>query len=434
MLRLLVVWCLFFAPNVFAACTQTYLIYAGSALPIRRPGYAVEDLSAACTALNPIYLAANTPVYGLTTDTATGAPGARSYCGYWSGSNFITLNTVPVHSNRAFVTPAGTTVWTNTDPACTAPVTCPEGQSPDPDTGACSCDSGKSVGGQMITGDGYKGCKGGCSVLLQSGWYDKTANTTWGYNWTQTGSACTASDVPVLSPTDPKVTDAQKCPVGQCPGTVNGQSVCVACAAPKEAGTTKDTTKEVSTPASGASSVSSSSSSGTSTTKCVGDQCTTTTTTTTVNPDGSKSDKTSTKDQPKSDFCADNPTSSICKEGNWGGTCASGFTCDGDAVQCAQAKAAYELKCALTEKDDDSIGKYNTLKSEGLAGLSIPGVNIEPPAVEAFGTCPLNDFNFDLGFGPIAFQLSQVCPYLEVIHRVVSSFGVLFWIMIVFVR
>lgn len=313
----------------------------------------------------------------------------------------------------------------------------------DPDTGVCSCDSGKSVGGQMITGDGYKGCKGGCSVLLQSGWYDKASNTTWGYNWTQTGSACTASDVPVLNPTDPKVTDAQKCPVGQCPGTLNGQSVCVACSAPKEAGTTKDTTKEVNTPASGASSASSSSSSGSSSTKCVGDTCTTTTTTTTVNPDGSKSDKTTTKEQPKQDFCTDNPKSSICSSGTWGGTCGS-FSCDGDAVQCAQAKGAWELACSLKVESTDTTVQAGTAAmaktDESSIKAQLAGANTaldlasRLDSTSLFGTpgaCP-SDVTLTTGIGALVLPFSSLCPQLNLIGVAMMGLAYLIAAFVVF--
>jgi len=141
-----------------------------------------------------------------------------------------------------------------TQKKCVAPVpTCEPGQSVDPSTNTCECDSGYDVGGQMVTGDHYKGCKSGCSVLLQSGWYDKTSNVTWGHSWKNTGSKCQASDVPVLSPTDPKVQDAKRCPVGQCPGTQNGTSVCVPCENPKQTDKTTSTETKSETP-SGASS------------------------------------------------------------------------------------------------------------------------------------------------------------------------------------
>lgn len=316
-------------------------------------------------------------------------------------------------------------------------VTCPSNQELDPDTHTCECKSIPNAGSHMVTGDVFQGCNSGCSMLLQSGWYDKTANTTFG-NWSQTGSVCTAGEPSVLSANDPKVEAAKQCTPGTCPGTVNGQSVCVPCDKSKETGTgTK--TESSSTTASGASTpgASSTSSESTSTrTECSNGSCTTSETTTVTGPNGDKTEKTTNTTEPQSDYCTRNPKADVCKgtESSWGGSCESGFTCDGDAVQCAQARASYELRCKITETDSEVIGKYNALKAEGLEGLHLPAMNITPPTPEAFGACPIQDVTIDLGFGPMPFPLSYVCPYLEVIHRVVTSFGALFWLLIVFLK
>lgn len=293
---------------------------------------------------------------------------------------------------------------------------CPSGQSIDPATNSCTCNSDYSVGGQMIQGDGYQGCTGGCTVILQSGWYDKAANVTWGYNWKQTGRKCAASDTPTLGSSDPKVLDAKKCGSGLCPGTVNGQSVCVACSNPKETTTTKDSSTEVKTPTSGASSATSSSSSSSSSTKCTGDTCTTTTTTTTVNPDGSKLDKTSTKEQPKQDFCTDNPKSAICAQGTWGGSCGS-FSCDGDAVQCAQAQAAWKSACALDiDSTDTKAVAGNAALSAGVRSAEHPGNNPDLKPFSAslnttnpYGaSCPA-DFSLNAYGHSVVVPLSSAC-------------------------
>lgn len=324
------------------------------------------------------------------------------------------------------------------DGVATCPdVTCPPNKEIDPDTQLCTCKSLPNAGSFMVSGDVFQGCNSGCGMLLQSGWYDKTSNTTWG-SWSQTGSACTAGEPSVLSSNDPKVEAAKQCAAGTCPGTVNGQSVCVPCDKSKETGTgTK--TESSSTTASGASTpgTSSTSSESTSTrTECSNGSCTTTETTTVTGPNGDKTDKTTTTSEPQSDYCTRNPRADVCKgtESSWGGSCESGFTCDGDAVQCAQARASYELRCKITETDSEVIGKYNALKAEGLEGLHLPAMNITPPTPEAFGACPIQDVTIDLGFGPMPFPLSYVCPYLEVIHRVVTSFGALFWLLIVFLK
>lgn len=330
------------------------------------------------------------------------------------------------------------------DPAaCNSPVQCPSGQTRDSASNTCLCDSGFNPGGQMVTGDVYTACYSGCTLLLTKGWYDSKLNKTWGYGWTQTGSKCSVSDNPVLGNSDADSQAASKCGVGLCPGTVNGQSVCVACSAPKETTTTKDSSQEVNTPSSGASSASTSTTSGTSSTKCDGDKCTTTTTTTTVNPDGSKSDKTTTKEEPKQDFCTDNPKSSICSQGTWGGSCGS-FSCDGDAVQCAQAKGSWELACSLkVEQTDATVQAGNAaisrtdeavIKSQ-LAGASVAfDLASRLDSTALFGTpgaCPA-DATVSLSTGPVTLPFSRMCGQLNLIGVAMMGLAYLIAAFIVF--
>lgn len=82
----------------------------------------------------------------------------------------------------------------------------------------------------------------------------------------------------------------------------------------------------------------------------------TTTTKTTNNPDGSTTTtetssetKSGTESKPNdmAGFCKENPEAAVCGDGgSWSGSCA-GFTCGGDPVQCAQAQAAWQLKCSM---------------------------------------------------------------------------------------
>ena len=95
---------------------------------------------------------------------------------------------------------------------------------------------------------------------------------------------------------------------------------------------------------------------------------TTTTTVTNTAADGTKSTTSTTTatnpgsptgQDPVKDFCAQNPTAPMCKIadicdtrpdipmckiGTWGGTCTA-FTCDGDAIQCAQAQGIWKANC-----------------------------------------------------------------------------------------
>ena len=196
----------------------------------------------------------------------------------------------------------------------------------------------------------------------------------------------------------------------------------------------------MSTPASGASSATSSTSSGSSTTKCEGDKCTTTTTTTTTNPDGSKTDKTSTKEQPKSDFCTDNPRSAICKEGGtWGGSCGS-FSCDGDAVTCAIAQASWKSACALDiEPTDSKVQAGNTALSGGDLPAGHPGNNPSSSVFTAnldqtnpYGsTCPA-DIPLNVMGNVVFIPLSSACDTFRLMGQVAVAFTLLAAAFVIF--
>lgn len=88
----------------------------------------------------------------------------------------------------------------------------------------------------------------------------------------------------------------------------------------------------------------------------------TTNTKTTTNPDGSTTttetsseSKSGTEEKPNdmAGFCKENPEAAVCGDGgSWAGGCGS-FTCGGDPVQCAQARAAAEIQCKLEIGGDD---------------------------------------------------------------------------------
>lgn len=327
---------------------------------------------------------------------------------------------------------------------CKVKPTCVAGTTYDAATNTCPCDSGYEVGGQMVAGDVFTACKGGCKLLLYSGWYDKTQNLTWGYDWKQTGSSCTVSDAAVKSPTDPAVQDAKRCPVGQCPGTLNGASICVPCESPKQTDKTSSTETTSETPSGASSPVSTSTKTETSDTRtsCTGDQCTTQRDITTTNPDGSKTTKTESKTEPKSDYCTDNPKAPVCKgdEGSWGGTCAGGFQCEGSAVECAIAQASWKSACA-TEIDptDSKVTTGNAAMSAGDRPGDHPA---NSPATSAFSAnldqtnpygseCPA-DMPLDVMGQSFSIPLSHACGSFRFMGQIVVAFSLFAAAFIVF--
>lgn len=101
-------------------------------------------------------------------------------------------------------------------------------------------------------------------------------------------------------------------------------------------------------------------------TTCQGKTCTTEKTTTNTPSGGGSSTviNSSTVVQSKEDYCKSNANSAQCnssangqedgKGGNFGGSCDGGFTCEGDALQCAQVREQYKRNCEMMDKDKDA--------------------------------------------------------------------------------
>lgn len=238
--------------------------------------------------------------------------------------------------------------------------------------------------------------------------------------FTSNGTAC-SGDGGGPSPPEPEPAppdDASCVSKGQCPGTINGTKVCVPCSS-----------KEGTTSESGSSSGSGTDSSGnptgdtgtTNTTKettanCTNGSCNTTTTTTVTNPDGSTTTTTETEAKPQADFCKANPGHIVCKgedEGTWGGVCGN-FQCTGDAVQCAQAKEAAALRCALTVDPGSPLVATAEAAVTGASGVTTFGVTV--PGFDSTnpysGTCPV-DVHVSVSGMSFTIPLSQTCPYIQ---------------------
>ncbi|AIJ45427.1 hypothetical protein O987_06345 [Comamonas testosteroni TK102] len=104
-------------------------------------------------------------------------------------------------------------------------------------------------------------------------------------------------------------------------------------------------------------------------TTCKGNTCTTEKTTTNTTTNNTSSSSTTTKTESKEDYCKANASAAQCKddeekEGSFGGSCQSGFTCEGDALQCAQLKEQHKRNCEMMEKDTDA----NSLTNKALNG------------------------------------------------------------------
>lgn len=170
-------------------------------------------------------------------------------------------------------------------------------------------------------------------------------------------------------------------------GTVNGVSVCVP--RQKENGVETGGTNTTTT------------NDGTNTTKkvddsktvCVAGKCTTTTTTTTTitnNTTGASTTTTGTNavETGRDDFCKSNPKNAQCdgtgtkpgsgsgggngdgegegdgEQSSFGGSCAAGFSCEGDAIQCAIARQQHMRACKLFDDESPESNLYRDNKAK----------------------------------------------------------------------
>lgn len=224
---------------------------------------------------------------------------------------------------------------------------------------------------------------------------------------------------------------------GQTWGYVNGVGVCV----PRGTPGAKPTSSQ-----------------GSSTTT-EGESESTTTITTQTNADGSITVTTQTGEQVKVQtgsrdvICAQSPTLPVCSatasgsggkgegdESAWGGSCLAGFTCSGDAVQCAIAREQHIRNCELHKETDESA-----LYASALSGND-PGLDALNP--DNRETVELGDVIDDAGFlaascvedlqvsvmgSPFTVPFSVLCPYLELMGAVVVAFSMIAAARIVFV-
>lgn len=240
-------------------------------------------------------------------------------------------------------------------------------------------------------GGGY--CISGCKYDLY-GWegYDKQSNMSAARGYMKgSGQSCSPTNPPKTD--DPGVPGATSdsspspsaCKVGDVPytGTVNGKTVTVCGAPSKTSGTQTETTTNSSsttTNNNGTQTTSTTNTGDSKTTKttCENGTCTTTTTSSSSSgggsgtSGGSSSSGTQTKTESQESFCKANPQALVCKqqdESSFGGSCGA-FSCSGDAVQCAQARAAHDLLCEVKLSDTDP----NVMAGKAAAsGVLVPG-------------------------------------------------------------
>jgi len=288
----------------------------------------------------------------------------------------------------------------------------------------------------------------GCKVT-----FDKQSAVNYGTdaapNWVSEGEfdfasngqtvdqSCTLGPGETPKPAPPK----EKCPNGYT-GTVNGVEVCVNKRPDSGVGDdTKETeendgtdTKKTKTD---------------SRTECKNGVCTTTTTTTITTTNNSTGASTTTSNttvstQGQKGFCAENPGVKICDTGEddgsaFGGSCGSGFTCEGDAIQCAIAQEQHRRACKLFDDTSEESQLYQSNKGkEGNQTTNLPGnetVNIAGriDSSDALGasSAGIADLNVTVLGESITLPFSMLNPYLSALGNLLLAVSFLLALRIV---
>jgi hypothetical protein len=249
-------------------------------------------------------------------------------------------------------------------------------------------------------------------------------------------TTATSPGSPASAPGSSKAS-TDPCPVGQLAGQVNGSTVCYTPApdvpvvkkvsdgttVTNPDGSTTTTTNTTTTTCTGAGSCSSTVSTVTSSVPAGGGTATSTTT-----------QKVSTCTVGQAGCNGTEPASGFL------GSCAQGFSCTGDAVMCATARAANDLKCNFFDKTPAEQAIYN---STVAAGTSTTGLGTETTAISSAnfdqtnllpgGSCVADKTVTVMG-RPFVVQLSLVCPSLTLLGNLGVALSLLTAMMIVFRR
>ena len=349
------------------------------------------------------------------------------------------------------------------DPPCEAPNVIKDGVCGPPDPPKCNYPPGAPMPDtlfQMGGGANYKGgyiCYLNCEAVPDMRGQKDGKWFHWG-PYTSTGATCANStgdstggqptpdnpdgvppppdpDAPPRDPPPPPPEPPpEQCKKGTCPGSINGITVCMPCqetrspqpvpgAPPNSPSAPPDPTGNNAPPDTKNTTQSA--------TNCKDGKCTTTTTKSTTDANGVTTTNSHTKTESKDDFCTSNPRSSMCIDGAFGGACAGGFVCEGDAVQCAMAKEQHSRNCKMF--DDFSSAEAQLYETEstktGNVTDDLPGnetVSIGPQDFDtsnAFGggAICIADKTITVMNQSITLPFSNVCPYLAILGNILMS-------------
>lgn len=125
---------------------------------------------------------------------------------------------------------------------------------------------------------------------------------------------------------------------------------------------------------------------------------------------------------PMDELCEKNPELEMCKTTSFGGACGGAFTCEGDAVQCAIAKAVNEVNCAFKPQ---STTINDIVEAQGLTGKEAAlTASLVPSTVDVAGMLHTNErdlagscpapFQFTAMGGSFGIDVGPLCDLAEI--------------------
>jgi hypothetical protein len=275
------------------------------------------------------------------------------------------------------------------------------------------------------------GCRGSCSITAtKSAWVSGTAF----YTLRQNGALCSGDSIPaVTGGTNPAntTTDDEVCLArGGMPYTLNGVRMCLDrrnVPAGVRFGSSSSSTETTTNPD---GSTTTTTTTQQPVTVCEAGACNTTVTTTiTVTTRDAQGNLTGTTTTTRTGTAPGNgvggdggtcdPSRQQCgEESRFGGSCAAGWVCDGDAVQCAIAREQYRRNCEVLEpvagigKSAAEQAAANAAAGTGVGSDFVPRQQVEVAIATgeriAVGDCPA-PVTVQTPLGPVVVDVTRVC-------------------------
>jgi len=128
------------------------------------------------------------------------------------------------------------------------------------------------------------------------------------------------------------------------------------------------------------------------------------------------------------------------EKGGFGGSCMSGFACEGDAIQCAIAKEQHRRNCQMFEDKTPESELYDAAKTKtGNQTGDLPGNATFTFGSDKYDTTNLlggasciGDITVEVMGRPVVLEVSRVCPFLEWLRMALLAVGAVLWVVIVF--